>query len=381
MKKIINAIFKSKKTFFLPRKVDVCIYDRTGHETLIDAIGLRKEQFSCCSTRLEEFNLFVLIKTVLSGKISYRSYLKQYIKLSDPKIILTFIDNNLSFYLLKKDFPKIKFISIQNGYRFLNDEMLSTLNNCKPENGYYSTDFYFVFNKQIKKIMQKYITADYIVSGSLRNNKLPMKEPDYSSTGSIGFISRFTPAILKSLDEKNDNNPDYIVHKFSSKLLCNTAEYCRKFNKKLMILTSKPIWLEEEKKYYKKILEHYDFEYLLKEHELDSYHNLTKVDVLVSPSSTLGSEALGRGFKVLYFSEDKILGSNLGWPFVKNLQGPFFSNNFNYQNVESMLVSISKLSKQNWKNILNEYADYTCAFDENNNILKSLIKTTLDNNQ
>ena len=90
--------------------------------------------------------------------------------------------------------------------------------------------------KQIKKIMQKYITADYIVSGSLRNNKLPMKEPDYSSTGSIGFISRFTPAILKSLDEKNDNNPDYIVHKFSSKLLCNTAEYCRKFNKKLMIL-------------------------------------------------------------------------------------------------------------------------------------------------
>ena len=150
--------------------------------------------------------------------------------LSNPKIVITFIDNNLSFYLLKKDFPKIKFISIQNGYRFLNDQMLFTLNNTKPRNDYYSADYYFVFNVQIKKIMEQYINADYIVSGSLRNNKLPMSEPEYKFTGNIGFISRFTPAILKSLNEKNENNPDYIVHKFSSKLLCNTAEYCKKFN-------------------------------------------------------------------------------------------------------------------------------------------------------
>ena len=62
---------------------------------------------------------------------------------------------------------------------------------------------------------------------------------------------------------------------------------------------------------------------MLKENELDSYRNLSKVDLLISPSSTLGSEALGRGYKVIYFSEDKILGSNLGWPFIKELQGPF----------------------------------------------------------
>ena len=43
-----------------------------GHETLVDAIKLKKEEFSCCSTRLEDLNLFVLIKMVLNGKISYK---------------------------------------------------------------------------------------------------------------------------------------------------------------------------------------------------------------------------------------------------------------------------------------------------------------------
>lgn len=381
MIKKIRSIFKAKILFLRPKKTDILIFDKMGHETLVDAIKLKKEEFSCCSTRLEDLNLFVLIKMILNGKMSYKSYLKQYIKLSNPKIVLTFIDNNLFFYLLKKDFPNIKFISVQNGFRFLNDSMLSVLNNSKIENNYYTSDYYFVFNNQMKRLMEQYINAKYIVSGSLKNNKFPMKTVDYKLNGNIGFISRFTQAIFKSLEKKNDNNVDYIVHKFSSKLLISTAEYCKKYNKKLSILTTRPAWIENEKNYYNTILKNYDFEYLLKEHELDSYHNLSKVDVLVSPSSTLGSEALGRGFKVLYFSEDQILGSNLGWPFVKNLQGPFFSNKFDYHNVEKMINYISKLPKEDWLNILDEYSDYTCAFDHDNSILKNLIRKTLHNYQ
>ncbi len=373
---LIRLIFKAKIFFSAPRKKDILIFDRTGHETLVDAIGLEKHQFHCCSTRLEDVNLFVLFKVIIDFKISYKSYLKQYIRISNPKIVLTFIDNNLFFYELKKDFPNIKFISVQNGYRFLNDEMLSKLHasNKKKE---YLADFYLVFNKQIKRMMEEYIKADYLVTGSLRNNKIELKEVNELKTGNIGFISRFTPAILNSLDKKNENNPDYIVHKFSKKLLVNTAKYCKKFNKKLMILTSKPIWLDSEKKYYKNILTNYDYGFLLKKNELDSYKNLSKVDVLISPSSTLGSEALGRGYKVIYFSEDKILGSNLGWPFIKKLQGPFFSNSYDYQNVESMIDYLNNLNNYDWRKILLEYEDYTCAYDPKNSKLKSIVHNSL----
>ncbi len=373
---LIRLILKAKIFISAPRKKDILIFDRTGHETLVDAIGLEEDQFHCCSTRLEDFNLFVLFMAVLKFQISYKSYLKQYIRISNPKIILTFIDNNLFFYELKKDFPNIKFISVQNGYRFLNDEMLYKLHYSNNKNEYL-TDYYLVFNKQIKRIMQEHIRADYIVSGSLKNNKLELNEINDITTGNIGFISRFTPAILHSLDEKNENNPDYIVHQFSKKILINTAKYCKKFNKRLMILTSKPVWLDSEKKYYNNILTNYDFEFLLKENELDSYRNLSKVDLLISPSSTLGSEALGRGYKVIYFSEDKILGSNLGWPFIKELQGPFFSNNHDYQNVESMINYLINLNNNDWKKILIEYEDYTCAFDLNNNKLKRIVQKSL----
>jgi len=380
IKKII-LILKAKIFIGRPKKVDILVFDQTGYKTLIDTINLNEQQTSYCSTRLEDFNLYVLIKTILNRNFSYKSYLKQYIKLTNPKIVLTFIDNNLFFYLLKKDFPNIKFISIQNGYRFLNDEMLSTLHKNEIEKKYYSSDFYFVFNNQLKKIIEKFIDTECIVAGSLKNNKVFIKEFNKSFTGNIGFISRFTLAILRSVNEKNEKNPDYIVHKFSTKLLLNTAEYCKKNKKKLMILTTKPNLLEEEKKYYNEILQNYEFEFLIKEKEYDSYHNLFKVDILISPSSTLGSEALGRGLKVLYFSEDKILGSNFGWPFIKNLQGPFFSNNFEYSNLEKMINYINNLSIDDWKKLLTKYSDNTCFFDNDNRTLKSLIKKILIDNE
>ncbi len=243
---------------------------------------------------------------------------------------------------------------------------------------HYSSDYYFVFNKQMKKLMEQYIKTECIVAGSLRNNMLFIKNPNNNLQGNVGFISRFTPSIAESLNEKNEKNPHYLVHKFSSKLLCNTAEHCKRNNKKLFILTTRASLLKEEKKYYEKILKNYQYNYLIKENQLDSYYNLFKVDVLISPSSTLGSEALGRGLKVLSFSEDKILGSNFGWPFIENLQGPFFSNNYEYENVDKMISYIEKLSFKNWRELLNDYSDYTCFFNYDNKMIKNLIKKILD---
>lgn len=379
MIKKIKLILKTKIFFRKPKKKEILIFDQTGYEILKNALDLNSAQVSFCSTRLEDFNLSVFMRVILNRRLSYKSYLKQYIKLVNPKIVLTFIDNNLFFYQLKKDFPHIKFISIQNGYRFLNDEMLTTLYNNKIKKTHYLSDFYFVFNKQMKKLIERYIDTNCVVAGSLRNNKFLIKKSNDNFNGNIGFISRFTLAISKSLYEKNEKNPDYLVHKFSSKLLCNTAEYCKRYDKKLFILTTRASLLEQEKKYYEKILQNYQYEYLIKENELDSYHNLLKVDILISPSSTLGSEALGRGLKVLSFSEDKILGSNFGWPFIQNLQGPFFSNNYEYANLYKMLNYIEKLSFEKWKELLDNYSDYTCFFDYDNEIIKKLIEKILNN--
>ena len=52
-------------------------------------------------------------------------------KKTDPKIIITFVDNNFYFYTLKINFQKIKFIVIQNGYRFFKDDIFGYLRSNK----------------------------------------------------------------------------------------------------------------------------------------------------------------------------------------------------------------------------------------------------------
>lgn len=377
MKKIIKDFFKIKFFFKKPKKVDVLIFDKTNYQTLRNVLNFNAIKIDYCAIRFEELNLYVLFKIFLRGNFTNQSYIDEYIKITSPKIVLTFIDNNLSFYQLKKKFPKIKFISIQNGYRFPNDSMLSTLIKKKFNKNHYSCDYYLVFNEQTKKIMEKYISTNFIIAGSLKNNRVKKEKFYYKEVKKIGFISRFDLLFTKSLDQIKKNRAKYILYNFVSKLLKNLSTYCRKNNLELVILT-RSFSIDNEKKYYKKIIGDIKHSFLVKENELSSYENLYKADIWVSPSSTIGSEALSRELKVLSFSEDKIIGSNFGWPFLKTLNGPFFSNDIEYKNIQFMLKNISHLPYKEWKKILDEYSNYTCVFDNDNQILKDLIKKLLN---
>ena len=168
MLKKFQAILKTKFNYKAPTKTDILIFDNTSSKNVYEEIKFDKIKIGICFNRLEELNLNILCKTLFKKKISYQSYLIEYIRSVKPKIVVTFIDNNLFFYKLKKKFPSTKFVSIQNGYRFLNDEMLSVLCGLgdKVTKNIYSSDYYLVFNKQMKKLMEKYINTKCIVTGS-----------------------------------------------------------------------------------------------------------------------------------------------------------------------------------------------------------------------
>ena len=110
----IKILFKCKIKFTLPRSNKILIYDAENSDFIIKFF--KKEQCAILHTRFEQINILVLFVSIFKfqkKKLSTK-YVYTYIKLVNPKVIITFIDNRLSFYELKKHFNNIKIICIQN---------------------------------------------------------------------------------------------------------------------------------------------------------------------------------------------------------------------------------------------------------------------------
>ena len=99
-------------------------------------------------------------------------------------MIISHIDNNHFFYTLKKIFPEIIFIFIQNGYSLAH----YSENEIKKLN--WKTDYFFSYSKSFSKIYSSIFNIQTHTIGSFKNNlkksKKKIKKKD------LIYISQFT---------------------------------------------------------------------------------------------------------------------------------------------------------------------------------------------
>jgi surface carbohydrate biosynthesis protein len=110
-------LLKAKYKLSKPPTKNIIIFDIPLIKKINLNLGIRKKDLEILYVRGEVLNIYVIFKTLFELKLKFQDYIKNYIKIVNPKIVITFIDNSLFFYTLKKSFPNIKFISVQNGYR------------------------------------------------------------------------------------------------------------------------------------------------------------------------------------------------------------------------------------------------------------------------
>ena len=112
-----------KIIFTLPQKKDVILFDGDGNE--IFSKILSKKDYEILFTRKEKINLLIALKTFLikGFRSNFLNYAETYIKYVRPKIVITFNDNNLLFYEVKKYFD-CHFIAVQRGYRSYHNDIL-----------------------------------------------------------------------------------------------------------------------------------------------------------------------------------------------------------------------------------------------------------------
>ena len=109
-----------KLKIFPPTRKKVLIYD-VSHSNLLKKFFKNKKETGILHTRLEEINLFILLKCIFKKNLNFklRSYFQEYINYVKPKVLITMIDNDKKFYQMKCNYGKKIFI--QNGKRTLFD--------------------------------------------------------------------------------------------------------------------------------------------------------------------------------------------------------------------------------------------------------------------
>lgn len=341
-----------------------------------------------------KINIFFILRYILSietifllinnGLVVCHFYC--YIKFFNPKIVVTFYDNDFRFYCLKKYFKFTYFISIQNGFRglFLNFFGMSNLKKISKKKNFRS-DFLFVFNNYVKCEYQKYIETKVISCGSLLNNKT------YKFLGpkaGIGYISQWRDIM------KNNN----YFYQYGVKTI-KSSEYFKDEKIILPVLFR----IAKEKQTYLKIIgcsmnnskdeENYffnkypniNFKFIPKKISYQNYNEVDKCSLVVSIRSTLGYESLSRLNKTVILMNENlklkqiidIKSNSFGWPKKFGLYGLCHSNQFNKEQLYIFLNKVYDMDFRLWKQLAMPIASKVMSYDKSNKIIFETLNNIL----
>ncbi len=376
LKILVLLLLKANWEWEFPKKTKLLIYDATGYSILKRYI----DSFShiVLYTRGESFNFWILFFSM--GKASFwkgkvlSTYITTAIQFYKPNSIITFIDNNEDFYLLKVKFPAIKTIFIQNGWRGEQADIFESID----FNENYIVDHMFVFGTDIAEKYSSYIKGNIHTIGSLRNNADPIHKS--KKTIDVLFISQYLNEKLGTdevfIEDRQGNiftNDDFFysdIHVI--KFLSN---YCQRKEKKLSILLRSNE--QREKDFYTNLLDINDFNFIDRNEIQNSYFFVDISNLIVFIDSTLGYEAIARGGKVACFSirakTMKNDATKFGWPGKYPDEGFFWTNSQSENTFEQIIERVISCSEKEWDENLKSFGDKLIVYDPSNKRLKLIL--------
>ena len=363
-------ILKIRFNFKKITKKPIVIYDEY---TEIVADFLKPEKYYVLETKYKSINLRILVKSLIIYKFKWKPifYLITFISELSPSYIITFVDNDVKFWTLKKYIKNIKTVFIQNGTRDAFTDTFSSLNlkDCDS----YRVDKMFVFSEVMGNEYKKYITGDAYPIGSFRNNSFKIDKK--AMNNGITFISTYTPEW--KIWAQNKERPDYIdQEKILFSLLCKISSE-KKI--KLSVLGRQIDFssMELEEKFYKEI--DTNFIYIpRKEEKGGSYKRIDESKIVVSVESTMGYESLARGKRTAFFSirsqDKKNKSYNFGWPHKFEDTGPFWTNFYDEIYIRKIIDYLLNIPDKEWMLETTKHLNKIMLYDSGNQIFKKFIK-------
>ena len=367
---------RARKSWNIPKKNKVLIYDGVNASVFLKYFPHKNPEI--LHVRGEQLNIWILFLSFFRrGKIKV-AYEDCYIEHVCPKLIITFIDNNINFYSISQRHPSLKTLFIQNGQRGYYADIFDTLDNIKSKNlDKLAVDYMLTFGAVIGNHYAHYITGAVIPLGSLKNNILPRM--NMMNTDKMVFISQWHK------NGFNINQEFYSLERYTAQVDRPVIELLSKYaelkNKNLMIVprTSKDSKFRKmEKLYFTKLLGS-EVKFIEPEGHYSSYQAIDIAEVVVSIDSTLGYESIARGNKTAMFSIRGSLlglkGLDFGWPGNFQDEGPFWTNNCNSDSFTRILDYLFTIGDMQWKNDLKK-TDFSSlmVYNTDNSVLTDIIE-------
>ncbi|MCT7968541.1 hypothetical protein NG799_19725 [Laspinema sp. D1] len=374
--KILKVCWKAKKIWTKPNAAKVLIYDRVGSENFLQYLA--ENHVEILDIRGESINFYIILKLICDKKIiNKHNYMDLYIKVIDPLIVMTFIDNSISFYKIQLKNPNAKKIFVQNGMRGELGDIFAYL----QKNNSYHVDYMLTFSYPIGFKYQQYIQGEVMVIGGFKNNSFS-KGKILSDKKSVLFISEYHPEPgLKNSpfwvepDGRSVSWDDCFAAEF--KLLPFLKNYCAKHNLILKIAARTHVIDGAEYQYFKKILGDKGWCYYPNCSPFSSYQLVESSEFIVSIDSTLGYEALARGKKTACFSIRSFSVYNrstkFGWPAKLPEYGPFWTNHADDQEFERVINYVTTASDKEWQQTWQHYMADIMEYDPSNTRFRKLM--------
>ena len=227
------------------KKIPIVIYDE--YTEIINDF-LKPEQYYVLDVRFKSINLRILAKSLIIYKFKWKPkfYLITFLSELNPSYIITFIDNDVRFWNIKKYLKTTETVFVQNGWRDSSVDIFSKLS--PKDHNCFKVDKMFVFNTVIGNEYKKYISGDVYPIGSYRNNSFEIGKK--LSNDGVVFISNYTPE-WKNLSNCKKLANYQGLEKILFALLCKIF---REKKIKLSVLGKQDSGFSEiEEKFYKQI--------------------------------------------------------------------------------------------------------------------------------
>ncbi len=376
--RIIRVLRATRISFRIPKRTPLVQIHKDGLDVLTQYV----ERSLISVVDPSELNFWILFRCLISRKFQMKEYFARAIKAHRPRVVITFIDNDISFYQLKSLNSSPAYIAVQNGLRhnYAYDYRSGFVDHLLNAGGKdrLSADLICTFGKGSSLFFEKNIRTKTLVTGNLRNNSMELLIP-HQVEYDIVFMSQHAPFDLANrneifyLNEVSLSIQDF--YKIESNVARFLAQYCKDHSLQFAVSGKRGPDELFEQNFFSEAIGNLPFTFLPRIDSRSSYANAYNSKLVVVVDSTIGYELLSRGKKVAFFSArqfeqqqrpDNGRDSCFGYPNAYPDTGAFWTNFPDPTEYTRILDSILEMTEAEWADQIQPYTEDLMAYRPDN---------------